>query len=325
VGKRTGMGIVVDVVPAQKFGFISYVNDDATKRDLLYFNFKSVSRSSLNETIDPLFTSEKRSTLPVKGDEVTFDIKWSGKLSATNVVILPPGTLDIPSKVDKNVCLGYILMEPSYTSLLPSTQTEQVSSTTNIGDGGRWNSCVNEKKGKARDDSSRAIGEGRILLVSDPVGLFSTTRMKTTEGVSIDLQQQHKEGGCDDLKDSEVFSSDSVADVQKPSAAGTPSDSLNSDVGKFVHLLYNSASIAVRGKGSTPLMNNSGPKRGDLVSFIKSKVGKVRDIRIVKKSAAVTVRGVLVELNSTERCACFITAPNSGNPDNRSKSSSVCQ
>lgn len=71
------------------------------------------------------------------------------------------------------------------------------------------------------------------------------------------------------------------------------------------HLPYKLGAVAIHGVGAASGVNLStnAPRRGDLVSFVRSKDGKgVRDVRIVTKGAATLIRGrleqIVVDLDS---------------------------
>ena len=115
----SAIGIVTEVVAARQFGFISVVDDDSTKREVLFFHTKSVRRSSGNGVSTAPSRSPLRAPSIRKGDEVEFDITVgeSGKKCATNVRIRSKGTLNITMNTDKNACHGIVLMEPPHTTL----------------------------------------------------------------------------------------------------------------------------------------------------------------------------------------------------------------
>ena len=81
------------------------------------------------------------------------------------------------------------------------------------------------------------------------------------------------------------------------------------------HLMYKPSSIlATRGfSAGGNKRYNDGPKRGDLVSFGKTKGAKfVKDIRVEKMGAATSVRGVLMDINKEDDTAVFVSSENNG-------------
>jgi hypothetical protein len=156
-----GIGVVTEVVPKRKFGFLSLQDENASKRELLFFHLSSLVSESTN----------KRDGLPVrKGDEVKFTIgtEKNGKRVALNVTLLPKGS--VPSKEDKNAARGIVLLEPSHTSLknTPLRHASSNASQNSIASqNSRWD------KSREKDVTAEPLTEqGCILLVSDPIGMF---------------------------------------------------------------------------------------------------------------------------------------------------------
>ena len=152
----SGKGVIKDVVPKRNFGFVSVLDDTATRTELLFFHLPK----------------DRRGGGLRKGDEVKFDIALEGtKRIATNIKKIPKGT--IPSKASQNACLGYIIMEPSHTSLSDTPLRKTASNMSGGGD-----KVVNSRWAEAKDDGKKAITqldmpeEGRILLLEDKTGMF---------------------------------------------------------------------------------------------------------------------------------------------------------
>lgn len=276
-----------------------------------------------------------------KGDEVKFDITVSaknGKRIAHNITVVPHGTLNLPSKADRNACRGYVLMEPSHTSLAntPSHSTHGVAPTASSkaagGGGGRWDNVG--KQEKLLSDAAAALGsnvkeEGRILLLSDPANLFGTRKVeKKKKGNSDPATTTAPDGSTDDKADKpdeeqgpenhrearEDGKENSIREGGGNGTATAPTSTGETDgaapttvplvavsaVG--THLPYKSGAIALQGPGSSSSISadigggrgGAAPRRGDLVSFVKTKAGRgVRDIRVMTAGAATLVRGRL--------------------------------
>eukprot|EP00594_Rhizosolenia_setigera_P020904 CAMPEP_0178981296 /NCGR_PEP_ID=MMETSP0789-20121207/26982_1 /TAXON_ID=3005 /ORGANISM="Rhizosolenia setigera, Strain CCMP 1694" /LENGTH=1337 /DNA_ID=CAMNT_0020671823 /DNA_START=365 /DNA_END=4378 /DNA_ORIENTATION=- len=299
----SGFGIVSEVVSARNFGFISLLDENAVKKDMLYFQLSSVSFDDTIATqgtgdTDPGESHNSRgnskrnskntsSSILRKGDEVRFDIgknEKNGKSIALNVVVVPQGTLKLPTKHDKTASQGYILMEPVHTSL-SNTPVRKTSFGGGLdikpGGNGRWSvggSSAIEKFGTDLHE------EGCILLVSDPSGQFSKGKSKIVHTTS------------DENKSPESAQDSSTNNTQEESSS--ESESL------FVHLKYRNGALAIRGAGSS-----DAPHRGDLVSFVKGKgsCDRAKDIRIVKKAAATMKKGALESLDIDKGTAMFVT------------------
>jgi hypothetical protein len=75
------------------------------------------------------------------------------------------------------------------------------------------------------------------------------------------------------------------------------------------HLGYKLGSIAARVFSGAN--RSDGPKRGDLVSFSKTRGAKiVKDIRIEKMGAATSVVGILVDIDKINDSALFVSSEN---------------
>jgi cold shock CspA family protein len=262
---ETGIGIVTEVVAARQFGFITLLDEGASKREILFFHFKH-----LTNNIDSI----------KKGDEAKFIIvTQKGKRTAVDIEIVPRGTLDIPSKAAKNACHGFVLMEPSHSSLKDTPERSKNRSRANslspARGGGRW-SNVDLDDSKSRNVLENE--EGYILLIKDPADMFSPKRKQakhmasgeSTDSDAIDTSVQERKEMEDNLK-----------------------------YGLCIRLPYKSGAIAIHGAGSTSVSDTKaqGPRRGDLVSFVKANSGRgVRDVRVVAKGAGNLVRGCLVDV-----------------------------
>ena len=273
-------GVVKDVVAARKFGFISVIDETAQNLEMLFFSLSNVI-SPPPESEDG--TPPKKKPQIRKGDEVKFNIgtERGGKRVALDVTVLPKGT--IPSTADKNACTGFILMEPSHTTLKKVTlrQTKSnISQTSGISQSsvqssersGRWGS-VDEDRIRSADEDQLAE-DGCILLLEDPTGIFNSKKNGSESGESV------------------------------------PESELEESSKTFLHrhLNYKNGAIAVHGTGSSSATDEkTRPRRGDKVSFTKTKKGgdTVRDIRIVERDAATLLRGRLEGISDDSGGGCF--------------------
>lgn len=287
-------GYVTEVVPNRQFGFITGVDENGSKTgDHVFFHFNEVVNSADDTPQDESPGKIKKvilSDVIRKGDEVKFDAGpgKNNKLTATAVTILPRGTLKLPSKVDKSTsCTGYILLEPSHTSLANTPSHVVLHGGPSLGGAGRWDNVG--KEGKSSPASGSNIQEeGVILLLTDPSHLFSSHPQSRKSSMD---STKSENGASDDKPKSE---SD---DVSNESAVGT-------------HVRYKLSSLAFRGP-SDNASRPDGPRRGDLVIFGKTKGAKmVKDIRIEKLDAATTVKGVLIDIKADENSAVFVSSVN---------------
>ncbi len=263
-----GLGVVKDVVGRRHFGFISVYNESNSKSEMLFFHLPKDKRF-------------------VKGSEVKFDIAMEGsKRIAINVESVRKGT--IPSAASKNACLGYILMEPSHTTLsnTPVRKTAKASSDK-VGNG-RWADGNDDVKTTSKQDM---VEDGFILLLEDKTGIFQKkhTRRRKKRSGSVDSADSTGELSFDGAKS---VGSDDGLSSDDGMASG---DEDNGIVSILSRLNYKNGSIAIHGTGVTSSMDgSSNPKRGDLVSFIKGRKARTaRDIRIVKRDEALLQRGRL--------------------------------
>jgi hypothetical protein len=203
------------------------------------------------------------------GDEVIFELQ-------------PTGTSDIPTATNIRIVptgsgsiilknnsdwLGYVAHKPS--SFRSSNHSSKGSvSTTNDTDVG-----IGRWKNVKEDvEDIKADGcndGGCILPIYYPSNFGSTCATELDQNESESHQQEN------------------IFDLAQPA--------------KRTHLFYNTASLLHRGAGSKL------PRRGDLVSFTRDKNGKVKNIRVVKESAAPMVRGVIKQATESEVVAVFNT------------------
>lgn len=278
----SGQGIVREVVPKRNFGFISVLDDTATKRESLFFHLSD--------------DKDSKRSIYRKGDEVKFDIalEKSGKRVALNIELLPKGTM--PVKATKNACQGFILMEPSHTTLSDTPLRKKFShlSTGSDKTGGRWDNGKEDSKKTTVDLHDK----GCILLIEDKTGMFKRKGWRTknsTSGSSDDDDGKSLEsfGSNDDAKS--VDSSASMGDGGKGSSG---EGGFDEEPSGYIHVKYKNGAIAIHGTGSASSMDGStNPRRGDLVSFVRAKSGVgVRDVRIVKRQVARFIQGRLEKI-----------------------------
>jgi cold shock CspA family protein len=266
----TGLGVVKDVVTRRHFGFISVYDENNSKNEMLFFHLPKDKRF-------------------VKGNEVEFDIAMEGsKRIAINVENVRKGT--IPSAASKNACLGYVLMEPSHTTLSNTPLRKAAKGGSDKIGNGRWAEGNDDKKTNLK---SEMVEDGCILLLEDKAGMFQRNsrrrrKKKRSDSVdSADTQGDLSVDGAKSVGSDDGFSTDDglTSDDQVDNGIVTILSRLN----------YKNGSIAIHGTGATSSMDGStNPKRGDLVSFIKGRKARTaRDIRIVKREAAFLQRGRL--------------------------------
>ncbi|VEU37424.1 unnamed protein product [Pseudo-nitzschia multistriata] len=278
----SGVGVVKDVVPRRNFGFISLLDENNTKNEILFFHLSKDNQL-------------------VKGSEVRFDIAMEGtKRTAINVESVPKGT--IPSTASKNACMGYILMEPSHTTLKNTPARKTAKASGDKVATGRW--------AEANDDAKTTVvkqdmvEDGCILLLEDKTGMFQKkrTRRRKKRSKSIDSTDSMGDVSIDEAKSGE--SVDGVADEDDGLSSDDGDREDDGTVSILSRLSYTNGSIAIHGAGASSSMDGStNPKRGDLVSFVKGRKRKtVRDIRIVKRETALLQRGTLenIEITKTE-------------------------
>lgn len=268
----SGVGVVKDVVVRRNFGFISVLDENNTKSEVLFFHLPKGKRFA-------------------KGNEVKFDIALEGtKRVAINVESAPIGT--IPSVASKNACLGYILMEPSHTTL-SNTPVRKVAKpgSDKVGNS-RWAETGEDNKGTVKQEM---VEDGCILLLEDKTGMFQKKRT---------ARRRKKASGSQGSQDS-VDSPDDMS-VEDTKSVGSTDDELSGEDDGILSILsrvnYKNGSIAIHGVGAAFSMDGStNPKRADLVSFVRGKNWKTaRDIRIVKRETAILQRGRLENIQIVE-------------------------
>mmetsp|Transcript_7786 Transcript_7786/g.16144 ORF Transcript_7786/g.16144 Transcript_7786/m.16144 type:complete len:1398 (+) Transcript_7786:450-4643(+) len=291
-------GFVTEVVPNKQFGFITAVDENGSKTgEHVFFQFRSiqVDGNRQDASAPPSRNKKTPNTEMIrKGDEVKCDVApdKNGKVTATNVRILPRGTLKLPSKASPLACTGYILLEPSHTSLENTPSHIVMSSSPVSKGGGRWDSCGKEDK-TPHKSGSNVKEEGVILLLTDPAHSFSQKSVKSEDYMSpSESDHNSADNNCRERSES---------NVGVESLVGT-------------HLKYKNGAMAFQGHAAGAIANRpEGPRRGDLVTFSKGKGGKlVKDLRIEKLGAATSVRGRLLELNLSENTAVFVCSGNEG-------------
>jgi len=233
----------------------------------------------------------------------------------------------------KNICQGIILMEPAHTSLsntptniptaaLNTNNTNQTKSPG--GGGGRWAVDVpdNNTKGK-KGSGSQMIEEGLILLLSDPLGLFSNDKKKKgVKGAEVEELESEmsellsgREGGGQVEDGDRKLASPPQPALNESQDKGNQSMRTN-----HIHIKFRSVGVsAVRigggGGGGTP-------RRGDLVSFVKGKGGSypiAKDIRLLNRSFATTKRGRLINISLEDGMATLVVDDSSNYNHRKSK------
>ncbi len=283
-GESSGVGIIKDIVPKRNFGFISVLDDNASRRELLFFHMPK----------------DRKGGGLRKGDEVKYDIVMEGsKRIATNIKSVPNGT--VPSAPSKNACLGYILMEPSHTRL---TDTPVRKTHSNLSAGsdkvsnGRWA----ETKEDLRKNTHQEMHDlGCILLLEDKTGMFqkknSTRRRRRCD------TEENDGDSSDDISVDDARSVDSARDDSGDEGASSDDSAEdNGIVTLFSHVGYKNGAIAIHGHGSALSMDgSSNPRRGDLVSFAKGrKRNTVRDIRVVERQKSTLLHGRLENIQRSD-------------------------
>eukprot|EP00536_Pseudo-nitzschia_multiseries_P008740 jgi/Psemu1/21292/gm1.21292_g len=276
----SGVGVVKDVVPRRNFGFIALLDENNTRNEILFFHLPKDKRFA-------------------KGNEVKFDIALEGmKRVAINVEHVPNGT--IPSVASKNACLGYVLMEPSHTTLKNTPARKPAKGNGDKIGIGRW--AETKDDGKSMAVKQDMVEDGCILLLEDKTGMFQKLSLK---------RRKNRSASMDSVASSGDVSVDETKSVGSVDGLPSEDDGLSSDdggredngiVSVLSRISYTNGSIAIYGAGATSSMDGStNPKRGDLVSFVKGRKRKsARDIRIVKREKAILQRGRLENIQIIE-------------------------
>jgi cold shock CspA family protein len=282
----SAIGVVKEVVSARNFGFISVLDDRATSLEMLFFSLASVVGGDKDVGVGK---KNKQLSQIRKGDEVSFDIVTdkNGKRVAQSVKILPKGT--VPNQAEHNACMGYVVQEPSRASLTrtpirhttpASVKSEKVNS--------RWEKAEESAKTLLQTEPRNHLGY--ILLIEDSTHAFA---QKPDNNVSLLGSEGAHPDGAPNHVPIESGSDQQVA------APATETVVKQNERSTCTYLPYNFAAYAIQGKGSSSAGDNgSNPRRGDLVSFTKSKNGRTpRDIRIVTRAAAQMLRGRLENID----------------------------
>eukprot|EP00804_Cyclotella_cryptica_P023015 CCRYP_000285-RA/>CCRYP_000285-RA protein AED:0.12 eAED:-0.03 QI:0/0/0/0.66/0.4/0.5/6/0/718 len=268
VRRQNLTGYVTEVVPSRQFGFITGVDENGSKTgDHVFFHFKVVKPA--NDTPQ----DARASSAKVKKSDKIDTIRKGDELTATTISILPRGTLHLQSKVDTStLCTGYILLEPSHTSLANTPSHIVLRSGPSLDGAGRWDKVGKEEK------------------ISHPPG--SNPQSSRKSSIDDSCNETSQENGSSD---------------EKPKSDSDDATNLESAVG--THVRYKLSSLAHRGPSDYNENRPDGPRRGDLVFFGKTKGAKwAKDIRIEKLDAANTVKGVLVDIKPDENTAVFVSS-----------------
>ena len=288
---KCGVGFVSKIVPSRQFGFISCSDQNNIHREKLFFHMKHAKEIDGSEN-----------TLIRKGDEVTFDIEIgkNGKLNATNVVTISnsPGAINRNSKGDKTVSQGYILMAPSHTSFI-NTPSHVLQNRSPSKTNGRWDTCIKNEYRKT-SEVSRGKEEGYVLCLPNtvkPSNTVNVTNLNTSQSNNLATEQMN-ESAQDCSSSCNELSNDAL-----------PQAPVKENTEKCIRLSYSNGMGAAQGIGSSPgagkSFKASAPKRGDLVSFIKGKGGRVRDVTVIKHASAEILKGTLTNININEGKAKF--------------------
>jgi hypothetical protein len=235
---------------------------------------KSKQKKKQSNTIKNL-TYDRSSILPhladnppKTGDKVQMDIVYAqniGRFIVSNLDV----TERCPDKGDivkYNLCEGYVLLEPRYTSLSKaSNKSKRKGFSGNDDNDDRWGPSTADSDNSDADD-------GLILLLNDPANLFE---QKKTE---LPLTKEDKEETCSGSKEVEMV-------------LHQETDS------ELLRIPFTLASV---GRGE------SNPKRGDKVSFVKGKGNKARDVRVIQSGIAPRVKGKLIEINTATGTSMFV-------------------
>jgi cold shock CspA family protein len=372
------VGFVTEVVAARQFGFISVLdcsnvsgNGDTSisgdmivpVKDKMFFHFKDLVGSGGNNSGS---ANKIR-----KGDEVKFKVVTSvvansklgagEKKTAVNVVRLRNGTLPkIPTSTTRSdnnavggassnvnaadACQGYVLMEPSHTTLAntPSHKVSRDQSRSNgngnvagggsdsqpaaIGaatvPGSRWARASAQEEKQLHHSESTINEDGCVLLLSDPKGLFSAKGNNDDENYGPSKEEtsggDHVKKDAADLSMGEtlVAAEDDDNKIKGKDTGDGKSDQQNPTEEGPKRMRYSKSDVvggsstnnASPGRFKKHVDNKTiGPRRGDLVSFVRStRNGGVKEMRVVKRNAAVLVRGTLTHIDFGNETATFV-------------------
>ena len=205
-----------------------------------------------------------------------------------------------------------MLIEPSHTSLasaLPhknsNFKSRGVESAPSSGN--RWQNVdidrdiLNDKLSR----SSSIIGDGCILVLKDPAGMFSVeTREKNrkkSSNVSKDTNDQNT------AEKSEAHAGSGTDDSNLDGEDTSRAPKLDHPT-TLRHVLYSKSSILSQSGQDNHYRSYDGytPRRGDLVVFSVSAKGGAKDIRVVQKNAARFIHGHLSKINLLDGTALFV-------------------
>lgn len=289
----------------------------------------------------------KKESPPNVGDKVIMDVKQSrrtGVVSVSNMKILrrketPHGQGEIPDvqePTEAGESVGIVTeVVPSrkngHISVLDETAARQevISFSFSSIDGGksvRKGDEVKfqihaEKSGKRVAQHISILPRGTIPVKNDKnacqgIVLLQPTHTELKEGSK--LHHAHSSSSAQSTDSSSRWESgdESVKEVpiHKQGCILLTTDPTgmfaNGEEKKIpFHLYYKNGAIAIHGSGSASsgVDDGSYPRRGDLVSFFKTKnkEGNVRDVRIIERGAANLLRGVLTKISIDAGLATF--------------------
>ena len=155
-------------------------------------------------------------------------------------------------------------------------------------------------KGTIPDKASEDACQGIVLLEPSNAFLLEKSVKHSSSKVSSTSEKDSRWSNVDNPTKKEAAKN---SDIEKGFVLLTSDPSkMFSDESSPIVLRYKTGSLALYGAGaSSPTDSKSNPKRGDLVSFAKTKNGHgIRDIRIVTKGHGELVRGNLKNIVKSE-------------------------
>eukprot|EP00557_Chaetoceros_sp_GSL56_P011566 CAMPEP_0176487176 /NCGR_PEP_ID=MMETSP0200_2-20121128/5978_1 /TAXON_ID=947934 /ORGANISM="Chaetoceros sp., Strain GSL56" /LENGTH=1177 /DNA_ID=CAMNT_0017883959 /DNA_START=279 /DNA_END=3812 /DNA_ORIENTATION=+ len=219
------------------------------------------------QSLSPSFVEDP----PMAGDKVSMTITYSRRtdqFSVSNMTLVERNE-PIGRAIKYNLCEGYVLLEPARTSIKDNNSNK--GKRRGFDGGGGWGSDEPTK------EQSNSNGDGIILILDDPAGLFSPRANDPVDDAS--------------KQNDALVESDAIAVERTDTAPDSPL--------LTQHIRYTLSSLGNRYTTTEP------PKRGDLVTFNKGKNGTAKDISVVTKSAAEKVNGCLSKLQLDENRAIF--------------------
>ena len=189
-------------------------------------------------------------------------------------------------------------MEPSYGTLVKTPSNKSSLQHKNSG-GANGSSAPNTNSRWSRDKEVdrenyprlSVVNDGCLLLLSDPNGAFSATN-------KVKRSNSNEESPGEDSEEAE--NKGSVEDSKEIS--GDNADSIN----LLEHVRFSKFNIAAKHGVD---MSSSRPHRGDLVAFMRSSKGGASEVKLLKRSAATLMRGMLTDINVEAQTAMFIVDP----------------